>query len=139
MGTVGVDVTTVNPLAPTRAEDAKKDGQEAQKAADRKMTKYQEEYRNKLIPFVVESTGGWSRHNQEVLGIFQQHAKMRGRYFSQRWAKVAIGTAHRKEVLYAIHGAREAILAAKGCPGFNRDEWDCVEASAVREKPVVDG
>ena len=88
---------------------------------------------------MVESTGGWSKHNQEVLGIFQQHAKRRGRYFSQRWAKVAIGMAHRKEVLYAIHGAREAILAAKGCPGFNRDELESVEASAVRERPVVDG
>ena len=103
------------------------------------MTKYQKEYKNKFIPFVVESTGGCSKHNQEVLGIFQQHAKKRGRYFSQRWARVSIAMAHRKEVLYAMHGAREAILAAKGCPGFCRDELDGVEAIAVQERPVVYG
>ena len=139
VGTVGVDVTTVNPLAPTRAEEVKQDGRVAQKAAERKMTKYQEEYKNKFIPFVVESTGGWSKHNQEMLAIFGQHAKARGRYFSQWWAKMAIATAHRKEVLYAIHGARETILAAKGCPGFCREELDGIEAKAVHERPVVDG
>ena len=103
------------------------------------MTKYQKEYKNKFIPFVVESTGGWSKHNQDVLGIFQQHARKRGLSFSQRWAKVNIAFAHRKEVLYAIHGARDTIRAARGCPGFTREEMDGMEARATYERPVVDG
>ena len=52
---------------------------------------------------------------------------------------MTIAMAHRKEMLYAIHGAREVILAAKGCPGFCRDELDCVEADEVHERPVVYG
>ena len=137
--TVGVDVTTVNPLAPSYAENAKEEGQVAQNAAERKKTKYQEEYQNKFIPFVVESTGGWAKHNHEFFSILSQHAKKRGLFFNTRAAKVMLAIAHRKEMLYAIHGARECILAAYGCPGFGRDEFWRVEASAVQERPVVDG
>ena len=42
-------------------------------------------------------------------------------------------------MLYAIHGARETILAAKGYPGFCREELDGIEAKVVHERPVVDG
>ena len=112
---------------------------DAQNAAERKKTKYQEEYKNKFIPFVVESTGGWAKHNHEFFSILSQHAKKRGLFFNTRAAKVMLAIAHRKEMLYAIHGARECILAAHGCPGFGRDEFWRVEASAVQERPVVDG
>jgi hypothetical protein len=123
LGTVGLDVTTVNPLAPSYANVAHEPGFAAKKAAKDKFDHYKE-YIHTFFPFVVESTGSFLEpYASDVLDVFKRYAEHRGVAFSLFHAKASLALEHRKALLNAVHAARSTIMASSGSQrGFDPDD-----------------
>ena len=62
------------------------------------------------MPFAVEHTGGWAKSNEDVVQIFADFAKTRGKQFDRRWFKINLAFAHRRAILKGVHLARDKIL-----------------------------
>ena len=83
----------------------------------------------------MESTGGWGKDNDVVIDIFCHYAKSRGKFLSRFWTKANIAFAHRKELLYAVHEARDKIISGMEVPLFKLDFTEGLLASEVMHHP----
>ena len=70
------------------------------------------------MPFAVEHTGGWAKANEDIVQIFADFAKTRGKTFSSLWFKINTAFAHRRATLKGVHLARDEVL---GYPGYSND------------------
>jgi hypothetical protein len=123
-GKVGVDVTTIDPLAPSYKPppEFRHDSNHASSLRRKqKLVKYKD-VPHTFIPFVLDSTGGWHPKNNDFTKVLMHEVEMNGKKRSQRWWQIQLAHDHRKAMLHAIHLRQKAIVTGPTLDPHDNDD-----------------